>query len=71
MEVTDGGIVTEVREVQPWKALAPMDVTVEGIFTDFSEVQPAKAFATILFPPAVSVTFESMQGHEKYEDDAN
>ena len=70
MEVTDGGIVTEVRDVQPWKALAPMDVTVEGIFTDFSEVQPAKAFAAILFPPVI-VKFASPEHDESTEDDAN
>ena len=51
MEVTDEGIVTEARELQPWKALPPMEVTDEGIVTEARELQPWKA----RFPMEVTV----------------
>ena len=31
MEVTLDGTVTEVRELQPWKALCPIEVNEEGL----------------------------------------
>jgi hypothetical protein len=43
MEVTDTGIVTDVRLEQPLKADAPMEVTDEGIVTDVRLEQPLKA----------------------------
>ena len=42
MEVTDEGIDTEARELQPEKANCPIEVTDEGIVTEAREVQPAK-----------------------------
>ena len=44
--VTLLGIVTEVRELQPEKALFPMLVTLLGIVTDF-RLQPSKALSPI------------------------
>ena len=43
MVVTDDGIVTDAREVQPAKAPEPMVVTDDGIVTDVRELQPQKA----------------------------
>ena len=43
MEVTEVGMVTEVRLVQPSKAYSPMEVTELGIVTEVSPVQPEKA----------------------------
>ena len=39
MEVTDDGIVTDVRELHPAKAALPMLVTDDGIVTDVREKQ--------------------------------
>jgi hypothetical protein len=43
MLVTESGIVTEVRPVQPEKAYSPMLVTELGIVTEVRPVQPEKA----------------------------
>ena len=45
MLVTDDGIVTDVREVQPWKTCKPRLVTDDGMakVNDVREVQPMKA----------------------------
>ena len=43
MEVTDEGIDTEARAVQPLKTYGPMEVTDEGIDTEAREVQSEKA----------------------------
>ena len=40
MEVTEFGMVTEVRLVQPLKAELPMDVTELGMVTEVRPVQP-------------------------------
>ena len=40
---TLSGIVTLVRDVQPWKAPSPMLVTLFGIVTLVRDVQPLKA----------------------------
>jgi len=40
MKVTDEGMLTESREVQPWKAAFPMEVTEEGMLTEVRAVQP-------------------------------
>ena len=40
MDVTPSGIVIDVREVHPEKALEPMDVTLSGIVIDVREVHP-------------------------------
>jgi hypothetical protein len=42
MLVTPFGIVTDIKEVQPLKALIPMLVTLFGIVTDVKEVLPLK-----------------------------
>ena len=39
MVVTDDGIVTDVREVQLWKALSPMVVTEDGMLIVLRAVQ--------------------------------
>jgi hypothetical protein len=41
--VTDEEIVTEVKSVQPEKALLPIVVTDKGIVTEVKSVQPEKA----------------------------
>ena len=43
MDVTEEGMETGAREVQPSKAPFPMDVTEEGMATEIREVQPQKA----------------------------
>jgi hypothetical protein len=43
MLVTDDGIVTDVREVQPLKARLPMLVTDDGMLTVLRAVQLSKA----------------------------
>ena len=52
MEVTELGMVTDVRPLQPSKALKPMDVTELGMVTDVRPLQPEKAcpgmFVTLL-----------------------
>ena len=40
MEVTELGMVTEVRPVQPLKVEFPMEVTELGMVTDVRPVQP-------------------------------
>ena len=39
---------TEVREVQPLKALNSIFVTLLGMFTEVRELQPLKVFASIV-----------------------
>ena len=48
MLVTLLGIVTEVKPVQPEKALIPMLVTLLGIVTEVKPVQPEKALIPML-----------------------
>ena len=36
-------MVTEARELQDWKALAPMEVTEDGMVTEASLLQPENA----------------------------
>ena len=48
MLVTEFGIVTEVRPIQPLNALASMLVTALGIVTDARLVQPLNALAPML-----------------------
>ena len=43
MEVTPLPMVTEVRPLQPEKALLPMEVTLSGIVTEVRPLQPLKA----------------------------
>ena len=43
MEVTELGMVTEVRPLQPEKAMSPMEVTELGMVTEVSPLQPRKA----------------------------
>ena len=40
MEATEGGIATDVSDVQSAKAESPIDVTEDAIVTDVSEVHP-------------------------------
>ena len=40
MDVTELGMVTEVRPLQPMKALYPMDVTELGMVTEVRPLQP-------------------------------
>ena len=40
MDVTDEGILTDVREEQPEKASSPMDFTDDGISIDMRDEQP-------------------------------
>ena len=40
MDVTEEGMVTEVRPVQPAKASFPMEVTELGMVTEVRPVQP-------------------------------
>ena len=44
MEVTESGIVTDVKELQPENPYEPMEVTESGIITDVKELQPENAF---------------------------
>ena len=48
MLVTEFGMVTEVKPVQPWKALLPMLVTEFGMVTEVKPVQPWKALLPML-----------------------
>ena len=41
MDVTELGMVTEVRPLQPEKAAYPMDVTELGMVTEVRPLQPA------------------------------
>ena len=43
MKVTELGIVTEVKPLQFWKALLPMEVTELGIVTEVNPLQKKKA----------------------------
>ena len=52
MLVTDDGIVTDVREVQYWKAAKSMEVTDVGMLTVLRAVQPWKALPGILVVPS-------------------
>ena len=45
MEVTEAGIVTEVKPLQPSKALAPTEVTELPIVTEVKPLQPLNALA--------------------------
>jgi len=47
MLVTEFGMATDVREVQPQKALSAMLVTEFGMATDVREVQSLKAFSAM------------------------
>ncbi len=38
-EITLGGILAQINEVQPENALFPMEVTLVGIITEVSDVQ--------------------------------
>lgn len=44
MEVTPSGMVTDVRPVQPEKALLPIKVTLLGIVMEVRLVQPLNAY---------------------------
>ena len=48
MLVTDSGICTEVKELQPLKAWTPMLLTDSGICTEVKELQPRKASLPML-----------------------
>lgn len=54
MEVTEEGMVMEVRLVQSEKTQAPMEVTDEGMVMEVSLVQPEKA------NPSMVVTDDGM-----------
>ena len=69
MEVTDEGIVTEARELQPEKAFNPMEVTDEGIVTEVRELHLSKALPSMLVPDDI-VTLASLE-HVKIVDVAN
>jgi hypothetical protein len=43
MLVTEDGMLTEARDVQPWKAACSMLVTDDGMLTVAKDVQPSKA----------------------------
>ena len=64
MEVTEFGMVTEVRPLQPLKASYPMLVTEFGMVKEVRPLQPAKALSlmlvtelgiTVLLHPVTSV----------------
>ena len=58
--VRPGRMVTDPREVQRWKASAPMLVTLPGIVTEVREVQPEKAELPMLVTPFGMVTVVSL-----------
>ena len=51
MEVTDEGILTEVRAVHSWKALSPMEVTDEG---DAKATEARELHSRKALPPKVT-----------------
>jgi hypothetical protein len=66
MEVTEDGIVIEVRPVQLWKALAPIEVTEDGIVIEVILLLFAKALAaipvTLRFLGVPPITIEIVDG---------
>ena len=51
MEVTEVGISTEVKPVQPENAALPMEVTEDGISIEVKPVQPENAQASMVVNP--------------------
>ena len=58
IDVTEAGIVIDVKPVQPWNALPPIDLTKAGILIDVKPVQPEKT----LLPIDVTVTLPNIPG---------
>ena len=56
MQVTLSGIVIEVKEEQPLKALSPILVTLLGIVTEVKEEQLRKAHSPMLVTPSLIIT---------------
>ncbi len=58
MDVTEDGIVTEDKDVQPLNALSPMDVTEDGIVTEVKETQSSNALLPMkLTDEGITATF--------------